>query len=122
MRRNVRVRWAASEKPALWPSRPGESHPGALTEPCLSLSTHTARVIHEELPPFATISRFLLLPVDQHDRDANDLPPSLYGHYSASSLLWGSPNLKLRIRTLALVVLPLVASPLASEFRVPRSV
>jgi len=31
----------------------------------LSLSTHTALVIHEELPPFATISRFLLLPVDQ---------------------------------------------------------
>ena len=55
-------------------SSPGEFHPEALTEPCLSLSTHTARVIHEELPPFATISQFLLLPVDQRDRDANDLP------------------------------------------------
>src|SRR5262250_1338549 len=75
------------------PSSPGELHPEALTKPCLSLSTHTARVIHEELPPFATISRFLLLPVDQHDRDANDLPPSLHGHYSASSLLQGSPPL-----------------------------
>src|SRR5262249_33094160 len=52
-----------------------------------------ARVIHEGLPPFATISRFLLLPVDQRDRDANDLPPSLHGHYSASSLLQGSPPL-----------------------------
>src|SRR5215831_14596197 len=75
------------------PSRPGESHPEALTDPCLSLSTHTARVIHEGLPPFATISRFLPLPVDQRDRDANDLPPSLHGHYSASSLLQGSPPL-----------------------------
>jgi transposase len=28
------------------PSRPGEFHPEALTEPCLSLSTHTARATH----------------------------------------------------------------------------
>jgi hypothetical protein len=27
-------------------SSPGELHPEALTEPCLSLSTHTARAIH----------------------------------------------------------------------------
>src|SRR5262245_63816750 len=72
---------------------PGEFHPEALTEPCLSLSTHTALVIHEELPPFATIRRFLLSPVDQHGRDANDLPSSLHGHYSASSLVQGSPPL-----------------------------
>src|SRR5262249_12804371 len=74
-------------------SSPGEFHPEALTEPCLSLSTHTALVIHEELSPFATISRFLLLPVDQLGHDANDLPSSLHGHYSASSLLQGSPSL-----------------------------
>ena len=43
------------------PSRPGESHPEALTDPCLSLSAHTARAIHRELPLSATISRFLLL-------------------------------------------------------------
>ena len=41
------------------------------------------------------------------------------GHYPASSLLLGSPPLRLRIRTLALVVLPLVASPLASQSQVP---
>ena len=75
------------------PSRPGESHPEALTDPCLSLSAHTARAIHRELPLSATISRFLLLPVDQVDHDANGLPPSLHGNYPASSLLWGSPNL-----------------------------
>ena len=28
------------------PSRPGEFHPEPLTEPCLSLSTHTARATH----------------------------------------------------------------------------
>jgi hypothetical protein len=50
---------------------------------------------------------------------ASDLPPSLHGNYPASSLLWGSPTLRLRIRTLALVVLPLVASPLASVPQVP---
>ena len=27
-------------------SRPGESHPEALTEPCVSLSTHTALASH----------------------------------------------------------------------------
>src|SRR5262245_30144764 len=75
------------------PSRPEELDLEARPDPCLSLSTHAARVIHEELPPFATISRFLLLPVDQRDRDANDLPSSLHGHYSASSLLQGSPPL-----------------------------
>src|SRR5262249_61262218 len=45
------------------------------------------------LPPSATTSRFLLLPVDQVDHDANGLPPSLHGHYPASSLLRDSPSL-----------------------------
>src|SRR5258706_1074455 len=75
------------------PSRPGEFHPEPLTEPCVMVSRHTARAIHRGLPPSATTSRFLLLPVDQVDHDANGLPPSLRGHYSASSLLRGSPPL-----------------------------
>ena len=35
------------------PSRPGEFHPEPLTDPCMSLSTHTARATHEgcRLPP-----------------------------------------------------------------------
>jgi hypothetical protein len=33
------------------PSSPGEFHPEALTEPCLTVSGHTARAIHGELPP-----------------------------------------------------------------------
>ena len=75
------------------PSRPGEFHPEPLTEPCVNLSIYTARAIQEELPPSATTIQFLLLPVDRDDHDANDLPPSLDGYYSASALLRGSPSL-----------------------------
>ena len=75
------------------PSRPGEFHPEALTEPCVTVSRHTARAIHRELPPSAATSRLLLLPVGLIDHDANGLPPSLHGHYSASSLLRDSPPL-----------------------------
>ena len=46
------------------PSSPGESHPEALTDPCLSLSAHTARAIHGELAPPVTTRRFLPLTVD----------------------------------------------------------
>ena len=75
------------------PSRPGESHPEALTDPCLSLSAHTARAIHGELALSVTTRRFLPLPVDQSEYDANDPPPSLHGHYPISSLLRSSPPL-----------------------------
>src|SRR5262249_30710988 len=67
----------------------------------------------------ATTEQFLLLPVDHTDRGVNGLSPSLHGHYPASSLLRDSPPLRFRIRTLALVGLPLVASPLTSESQVP---
>jgi hypothetical protein len=53
------------------------------------------------------------------DRGVNGLSPSLHGHYPASSLLRDSPPLRIRIRTLALVGLPLAASPLASDSQVP---
>src|SRR5262245_6383114 len=75
------------------PSRPGESHPEALTDPCLSLSAHTARAIHGELALSVTTRRFLPLPVDQSGYDANDPPPSLHGHYPISSLLRSGPPL-----------------------------
>src|SRR5262245_57858509 len=101
------------------PSRPGESHPEALTDPCLSLSAHTARAIHGELALSVTTRRFLPLPVDHTSRSVNGLSPSLHGHYPASSLLRDSPPLRIRIRTLTLVGLPLVASPLTSISQVP---
>src|SRR5262245_31721917 len=53
------------------------------------------------------------------DRGVNGLSPSLQCHYPASSLLRDSPPLRIRIRTVALVGLPLAASPLASESQVP---
>ena len=80
---------AVATPPCEGPSRPGGFHPEALTEPCVSLSTHTARAIHGELPLWATTSWFLLLPVGQDDRDTNGLPLSLHGHYPASSLIQG---------------------------------
>jgi len=67
----------------------------------------------------ATTEQFLPLPVDRSDRGVNRLSPSLHGHYPASSLLRDSPPLRIRIRTVALVGLPLAASPLASESQVP---
>jgi hypothetical protein len=73
--------------------RSDEFHPKPLAEPCVNLSIYTARVIHRELPPSATTSRLLLLPVGQVDHDANDLSPSLHGHYPASLLLRDSPSL-----------------------------
>jgi hypothetical protein len=85
----------------------------------LSLSTHTARAIHEELLPFATIRRFLLLPVDQLDRDANDLPPFAPPTLLHFITITGHPAPELRVPTLTLVVLPLVASPFSIEVQVP---
>src|SRR5499426_938752 len=100
-------------------SSPGELHPEALTEPCLSLSAHTALPFKRADALSATTEQFLPLPVDHTDRGVNGLSPSLHGHYPASSLLRDSPPLRIRIRTVALVGLPLAASPLASESQVP---
>ena len=50
-----------------------------LTEPCLTVSGHTARAIPGELPPPVVNSRFLPSPVDQVNHDPNGLPPSLHG-------------------------------------------
>jgi hypothetical protein len=83
----------SSDRLPYTPSRPGEFHPEPLTEPCVNLSIYTARAIQQELLPSATTVRFLLLPVDQRDHDANGLPPLLRGHYPASSLLRDSPPL-----------------------------
>jgi hypothetical protein len=39
-----RITFGTPEK--LTPSRPGEFHPEALTDPCMTVSRHTARAIH----------------------------------------------------------------------------
>ena len=66
-------RCPSGQPPNPSPSRPGGFHPEALTEPCVTVSRHTARAIHGRLPPSITTSRFLLLPVDQVGRFS---PPS----------------------------------------------
>src|SRR5262245_62456015 len=53
------------------PSRPGESHPEALTDPCLSLSAHTAPAIHGELAVPVTTRRVVASPVDQSEHDVH---------------------------------------------------
>jgi hypothetical protein len=110
----------ACARPNAWSSSPGELHPEALTEPCLSLSAHTALAFRESGTLPAMTKQFLLLPVDHIAHCVNGLSPSLHGHYPASSLLRDSPPLRFRIRTLTLVGLPLEASPLASESQVLR--
>src|ERR1019366_6492678 len=72
------------------PSQPGELHPELLTEPCLKLSLHTARATREgcRLPVQSGSSGCPLTRFPP-----SDPPPSLHGHYAASSLLLGSPSL-----------------------------
>ena len=61
------------------PSRPREFHPQSLTEPCLTLSRHTARAIVGSHHPSAALSgssRFRLA-----QRNYDGLLPSLQSHY-----------------------------------------
>ncbi len=74
------------------PSRPGEFHPEPLTEPDVRLSPHPARATQRRLTPSGKTVGFLRSPVDPTSA-ASDPPPSLHGHYPASSLLWGGPRL-----------------------------
>ncbi len=80
--------WAVAQST---PSRPRELHPQPLTDPCLKLSLHTARCHsmkaaafqYYQAHPGARWPGFL----------SGDPPPSLRGHYTASSLIRGSPPL-----------------------------
>src|SRR6266404_352527 len=54
------------------PSRPGELHPQPLTDPYVSLSTHTARVIQRRpTTSFIQIEGFFPLPVDRNESIMN---------------------------------------------------
>ena len=77
----------------LLPSRPGEFHPEPLTDPCLTVSGHTARATRGRLAPSAETIGFLLLPVDPYRSRLGDPPPSLHENYPVSSLLRSSPPL-----------------------------
>src|SRR5262249_28954978 len=102
-------------------SSPGELHPEALTEPCLSLSAHTALAIQRErtLSPQRprsssccqlTTRSWREWPVPFAPRALSRVRTTT--HQSVAAL---------RIRALALVVRPFVASPLTSDLRFPRS-
>src|SRR6516162_3140434 len=88
------------------PSRPGEFHPEPLTDPDLTLSRHPARATERRLPP--PVENWLVPPnegcrlpsrigappvASWLTPNVGDLPPSLHGHYPASSLLRSSPPL-----------------------------
>jgi hypothetical protein len=45
------------------PSSPGDFHPEALTDPYVTVSSHTARATHRRLPPSADPGELLPLPV-----------------------------------------------------------
>ncbi len=77
----------------LLPSRPGEFRPEPLTDPCLTVSGHTARATRGRPAPSAEIIGFLLLPVDPCRSRLGDPPPSLPENYPGSSLLRSSPPL-----------------------------
>ena len=63
-------------------SRAGESHPHALPEPYVSLSTHTAPSARPYPNGFAPVIRLLLSPVGRRQR-LNTTAPSVQRHYSA---------------------------------------
>jgi hypothetical protein len=77
----------------LLPSRPGEFRPEPLTDPCLTVSGHTARATRGRPAPSAETIGFLLLPVDPCRSRLGDPPPSLHENYPVSSLLRSSPPL-----------------------------
>jgi len=74
------------------PSRPGELHPEALTDPYVNLSIHTARATQRRLPPPTRSLSSSGCPLAL-DLDAGDPLPSLDEHYLASLLLRRSPPL-----------------------------
>jgi len=104
------------------PSRPGEFHPESLTEPDLILSHHPARAIARRLPPSAESSGSSRILPSWPMFNGDDPPPSLRGHYPASSLLRGSPPLSGASVLSASQLEPLVLFPLASPARFSRSV
>ena len=104
-------------------SRPGESHPGALSEPCVNLSAHTALPMQPsrkgtELAGQTRSSRQRLpRPSSPHGP-----PPSLQSHYRTfrTTTRWSAPVP--RIGTLPLAGPPLAVLPSHRGDRFPRSV
>ena len=87
----------------------------------MTVSRHTARAIPESCrspPKPAGSSCFQLA---HYGSSADDPPPSLHGHYSASSLLRGDPPLDAASVLSPSWLNPLAAFPLATTPSFPRS-
>jgi len=106
--------------PLAWPSRPGESHPEPLTEPCLTVSSHTARATHWRLttfrlnrsvPPVSSWPKLVRTRVTCPLRSTG-ITPLL--HYYGAVRPWDSASV-----LSPSWLLPLVASPFASQSQVP---
>ncbi len=118
---NSRGRAVIDRPYSLLPSEPGGLHPELLTDPYVTVSRHTARATLKRAAALrqqlASSSRFRLA----HGRGRDGLPPSLNRHYSASSLLRGSPPLDVASVLSPSWFRPLVTFPLAATPRFPRS-
>src|SRR5438876_10866050 len=93
------VGWAFASPPQsglawfcfLLPSRPGEFRPEPLTDPCLTVSGHTARATRGRPASSAETIGFLLLPVDPCRSRLGDPRTSLHATAPVSSLLRTPP-------------------------------
>jgi hypothetical protein len=103
------------------PSRPGEFRPEPLTDPCLTVSHHTARAIPESCRPPPEPAGSSCFQLAHYGSSADDPPPSLCGHYSASSLLRGGLPLDAASVLSLSWFNPLAAFPLATTPNFPRS-
>jgi hypothetical protein len=100
-------------------SRPGESHPRALPEPCVNLSIHTAPDVQplKCINGFASALELLPLPVGS-EPGLNNAAPSVQPHYRAFIPTTSRSAPVLRIGTLILADSAAWIPPLASQRQV----
>src|SRR6266404_2186616 len=101
------------------PSRPREFHPEPLTDSGREPLDSSGSCHRAKAAAFHRLSGSSRCRLTRSHGD--DLPPSLHGHYPASSLLRGSPPLSGASVLSASRLAPLVPFPLASPARFSRS-
>ena len=117
----IRISWLANTRCRSFRRvGPGIS-PEPLTDPCLTVSHHTARAIPESYRPPPEPAGSSCFQLAHYGSSADDPPPSLCGHYSASSLLRGGPPLDAASVLSPWWFNPLAAFPLATTPSFPRS-
>jgi hypothetical protein len=106
----------------LLPSRPGEFRPEPLTDPCLTVSGHTARATRGRPAPSAETIGFLLLPVDPCRSRLGDPPPFAPRELPRLIATTEQSAPVRHIGTVGLAGLPLGPSPLSLPTRFSSSV